>query len=148
MKTEPTCFSIDDLKKKKVEPWSGVRNYQARNHIKAMKKGDQVIIWHSSCAVPAAVGIGKVVAEARPDLTALDKKDEHYDPKATKEKPIWECVDIGFVSQFKKEVSLARIRREKALSGMVIVQPGSRLSVTPVTPKEFDTILALAKEMK
>ena len=90
IKSEPTCYSIDDFKRDKKAAWSGIRNYQARNFMKQMAVGDLLIFYHSSATPPAAVGIAKVIKEAYPDATALNTKDEHYDPKATKDKPIWE----------------------------------------------------------
>jgi predicted RNA-binding protein with PUA-like domain len=147
IKTEPDCFSIDDLKRKKVEPWSGVRNYQARNFMKEMKVGDLALFYHSSCDEIGVAGVAKVVAAAHPDLTALDPKDDHYDPKATKEKPIWECADFGFVSKFPRTVTLAEIKNHPKLAGIGVAQTGSRLSVRPVSKAHFDIIVALAAKV-
>ncbi len=141
MKTEPSCFSIDDLKEEKQTAWSGVRNYQARNFMREMSLGDEVFIYHSSCAVPAIVGLGKVVTKAYPDKTQFDKKDDHYDPKSTKEKPIWDNVDIGYMKTFKEPITLSALKFRGDLSGMLVREQGSRLSVQPVSEKHFKSIL-------
>jgi predicted RNA-binding protein with PUA-like domain len=144
LKTEPTAYSIDDLKRDKKVAWEGVRNYQARNFMRQMSVGDKVLFYHSSCEVVGVYGTAKVVAKAHADGSQFNKKDSHYDQKATKEKPIWECVDVGFVKKFKEAISLVEIKGEKELKGMVLVQPGSRLSVQPVTKAQFEHILAMA----
>lgn len=144
MKSEPTCFSIDDMKNNKVEPWSGVRNYQARNFMKDMKKGDQVLFYHSSCTPPGVVGLVKVAKEAYPDDTALNKKDDHYDPKHTKECPRWFHVDVRFVKKFKDMVTLDQIKFNPKLKDMMVTQRGSRLSVQPVSKKHFDEIMKMS----
>ena len=146
IKSEPSSFSIEDLAAapKKTTCWDGVRNYQARNFMKSMQKGDRCIFYHSNAEPPAAVGVAEVVKEAYPDHTALDPNDHHYDPKATPEKPIWEMVDVKFVAAFPRAIPLEELRSVKALSGMELLRKGSRLSVTPVTPAEFRTIEKLA----
>lgn len=143
MKTEPSCFSIGDLEKQKVSPWDGVRNYQARNFMKDMRPGDKILIYHSSAKVIGIVGMGKVSKKAYPDHTALDKKADHYDPKASKENPIWYMVDVSFVKKFKRCITLKELKEKKKLSKMKILQKGNRLSITPVTKAEFETILAI-----
>ncbi len=146
MKSEPTCFSIDDLAKapKKTTSWDGVRNYQARNFMKEMEKGDQVLFYHSSTEPPHIAGIAEVVKKAYPDHTALDPKDDHYDPKATPEKPIWEMVDIKFVRKFDAPLMLDDLRPVAALEKMELLRRGSRLSVQPVTASEWKAIEKLA----
>lgn len=141
MKSEPESFSIDDLKRVGREPWSGVRNYQARNFMKAMAVGDLAFFYHSSVDPAGIVGLMKVVAKAHPDATQFDAGSPYFDPKATREKPIWECVDVGFVKKFGRLVPLEELRGMKALGDMVLLQRGSRLSVQPVRKKEFDAIL-------
>lgn len=143
MKTEPESFSIDDLKRLKKDAWSGVRNYQARNFMKEMKVGDAVLFYHSSTTPPGVAGLAKVVALAHPDETQFDKKSPYYDPKATKAKPIWYCVDVGYVQKFQKLIPLEKLRAVKALKNMVLLERGSRLSVQPVTEKEYATIIKL-----
>ena len=145
VKSEPDCYSIDDLKRDKKAAWSGVRNYQARNYMKSMKIGDMVIFYHSSANPPSAAGIAKVSREAYPDQTALDKKDDHYDPKSSKENPIWYHVDISFVSKFTELVSLSRIKADPKLGGIMLAQTRSRLSVQPVSEKHFKRIVEMGK---
>lgn len=140
-KSEPSCFSIDDLKKKKQEHWDGVRNYQARNMLRdEIKKGDKVIFYHSSCKIPSAVGIAEVVKEGYPDFTAWDVKSEHPDPKSTKESPIWYMVDIAFKKKLKTPLSLHQMRTIAELQDMRLLQKGNRLSLFPISKSHFDLI--------
>lgn len=143
MKSEGDCYPISQLKKEKTGPWTGVRNFQARNYMKQMKVGDMVLFYHSNDKPSGVYGLAKVSKLAHPDLSAQDPKDEHYDPKSTKDKPIWECVDVRYVSTFKKPVSLETIKKTSNLSKMKLVQKGSRLSVMPVTKQEFDCIVKM-----
>jgi predicted RNA-binding protein with PUA-like domain len=147
VKSEPESFSIHDLAKcpEQTTCWSGVRNYQARNLMGTMKEGDSVLFYHSSAHPPAVAGTAVVAREAYPDHTALDPKDHHYDPKATSEKPIWEMVDLRLVQIFPEPVPLAELRGVKELARMELLRRGSRLSVQPVRPHEFDVIVRLAK---
>jgi len=147
MKSEPEEFSIDDLKTRpnKTEHWDGVRNYQARNFMRDdMKKGDLVFFYHSNCDVPGIVGIAKVAREGYPDHTAFDPKDKHYDPKSDPDNPRWIMVDVKFVQKFKHTVSLADLKQHKALKEMRLLQKGNRLSVMPVSKKEWEYIVKLA----
>lgn len=145
MKSEPDVFSIDDLKRDRKTRWTGVRNYQARNFMmNEMKVGDLVLFYHSNAEPPGVAGIAKISALAAPDLEALDKKSEFYDPKATPEKPIWYAVEIAFQKKFKELVPLDRLRKEPALSKMFLLRKGSRLSVQPVTEEEFTHIEKMA----
>jgi predicted RNA-binding protein with PUA-like domain len=145
LKSEPTAYSISDLKRDKRTAWEGVRNYQARNFLKEMKVGDLALFYHSSTDPNAVVGVAKIVAAAHPDDTQFNKKDSHFDPKATKEKPIWFCPDIAFVEMFKNPVPLGAIKADKKLEGIVLAQQGSRLSVQPVSKAHFEHIRALGK---
>lgn len=145
MKTEPDVFSIDQLKKDKTTPWTGVRNYQARNFMKDMNLGDEVIFYHSSADPSGAVGIANVSKLAFPDPTQFDKKSEYFDPKATKEKPIWFCVEVAYVSTFKHLLTLDDLRKQKSLASMLVLKRGQRLSVQPVTAKEFETVKKLGE---
>ncbi len=148
IKSEPEVFSIDDLAKAKNQTthWDGVRNYQARNYIRdEMRIGDKVIFYHSNAEPPAAVGICEVVKESYPDFTAFDPKDIHYDPKSKKDSPTWFMFDVKIELIFSKEVSITKIKSNKKLQKMKLVQPGSRLSVMPVTKDEFDEINKLAQ---
>jgi predicted RNA-binding protein with PUA-like domain len=145
LKTEPSAYSIDDLKREKNTAWEGVRNYQARNFMKAMQKGDLALFYHSSTAQTGVYGVAKIVAAAHPDQSQFDKKGHYYDPKATPAKPIWYCVDAGFVEKFKEPVLLGDIKIDPGLRGIMLAQPGSRLSVQPVSEQHFKRILAKAK---
>ncbi len=139
LKTEPEEFSIDDLKKNKREAWTGVRNFVARNHMRAMKKGDLVFIYHTGDE-KQIVGIGKVASEPYADPTQFEKKSDYYDVSSTKENPKWQLVDIAFVKKFKKVMTLAEIKQDPKLDGMVLAE-APRLSVQPVSAKHFAYIL-------
>lgn len=143
MKTEPESYGIKHLKKDRKTSWTGVRNFQARNYMREMRPGDQVLFYHSSCKVPGVYGIAEVISEPYPDPTQFDLKSAYYEPRATKEKPVWDLVDIKFVREFGEPVTLADIRADLKLKAMMILQPGSRLSVTPVASEHFERILAL-----
>jgi predicted RNA-binding protein with PUA-like domain len=144
MKSEPDAFSIDDLKRRKREPWSGVRNYQARNFMRKMQPGDGVLFYHSSTAVPGVVGIAEVVTEAYPDPTQFQKKSPYFDPKSTREEPRWSLVDVAFVRKLPRVNALEELRAiADDLEGFALLQRGSRLSVLPVTASQWKTILSL-----
>jgi predicted RNA-binding protein with PUA-like domain len=145
MKSEPDAFSIDDLQRIGTEPWTGVRNYQARNHMRAMQEGDGVLFYHSSCGVPGIVGTATVASTPYPDPTQFDRSSPYYDPKATREIPRWELVDVRFERKLKRTIALEEIRRHAdALGeGFPLVQRGSRLSVLPVTAAQWTLLLSL-----
>lgn len=147
MKSEPDCFSIDDLasRPKQTEMWDGVRNYQVRNMFRdQMKKGDKAFFYHSSCEVPGIVGVMTIASNAYPDPTQFDPKHDHYDPKSKPEEPRWLLVDVKFERKLKKPVTLSMLREhEKQLKGLLVLAPGTRLSVTPVRREHWDYILAL-----
>jgi len=146
LKSEPDVFSIADLKKRpgQTEPWDGIRNYQARNFIRDdMRPGDQAFFYHSNCDVPGIAGIMKVASAARPDPTAFDQNHIHFDPKSKSGSPAWYLVEVKFVKQFKRVISLNGMREHKALSDMRLLQKGNRLSVMPVTVTEWKYILNL-----
>ena len=146
IKSEPGTFSIQDLAKapKQTTSWEGVRNYQARNFLRAMKRGDLAIYYHSNAEPPAAVGIARIVREAYPDPTAWDPESEYHDLKASPDNPLWSMVDVQLVEIFPREIPLEELRGVTALAGMELLRRGSRLSVTPVTAAEFRTIEKLA----
>jgi predicted RNA-binding protein with PUA-like domain len=144
MKSEPDVFSIDTLKNKKKSGWDGVRNYQARNYMRdEMKKGDIILFYHSSCEIPGIAGRAMVSKESHPDPTQFDPKSEYYDPKATKENPRWFMVEVQFVEKFDHIITLQALKKVKSLENMTLVQKGSRLSINPVTEKEYQAILKL-----
>lgn len=141
MKSEPDIFSIENLKKDKTTWWEGVRNYQARNFMmKEMKVGDEILFYHSNAEPSGVAGIARVSKLAAPDTSALDKKSEYYDPKATKENPIWFCVQVEYVEKFKNTLSLQTIKDDKNLQNMLVIKKGQRLSIQPVTKEEFEYI--------
>ena len=145
MKSEPSSFSIEDLMtaSQHTTCWNGVRNYQARNFMRSMAIGYRVLFYHSNADPPAVVGIAEVVKTAYVDPTQFDKKDEHYDPGSDPSTPRWDMVDIKHLRTFSLPLALDRLRKEKKLKGMVLLQKGSRLSVQPVTPAEWEHILTL-----
>ena len=145
MKSEPDSFSIDDLQKVGIEPWNGVRNYQARNHMRQMQVGDGVLFYHSSCAVPAVVGIARVASVAYPDATQFDPKSDYFDAKSTREEPRWSLVDVAFERKLKRAIPLEEIKQHAdALGeGFALTQRGSRLSVSPVSAAQWKLLLAL-----
>lgn len=144
IKSEPESYSIDDLKRDKRAGWSGVRNYQARNFMRdGMKVGDLALFYHSNADPPGVAGIAKVCSEAHADTTALDKNDDHYDPKSTTAEPIWVMVDFAFVEKFPRVVSLTMMRATRGLEKMFVLRKGQRLSVQPVTAEEFGIVRGL-----
>jgi predicted RNA-binding protein with PUA-like domain len=144
-KTEPGCFSFDDLKARPnmTEPWDGVRNYQARNFLRdRIKSGDRVLFYHSNIPEPAVVGIVEVTREGYPDFTALDPASGHFDPKASPDNPIWYLVDVRYGEPLPRPVSLERIKANPLLAEMPLVKR-SRLSIQPVTADEWRIILIM-----
>jgi predicted RNA-binding protein with PUA-like domain len=136
------CYTIDDLKADNKTPWTGVRNYQSRNFMRDnMSVGDEILFYHSNAEPSGIYGLAKVASKPHADITALDKKDDHYDPKSTKEKPIWECVDVAYVKKFKEPISLTALKQDPKLEGMAVTQRGSRLSVQPVAKEHFEYIV-------
>jgi predicted RNA-binding protein with PUA-like domain len=147
MKSEPETYSIDHLAKckKQTDRWEGVRNYQARNMLRDdMEIGDQAFFYHSSCAEPGIVGIVKIVRAGYPDATQFDPESKYYDPKSTQEKPIWYTVDVQLVKKCNSLISLTAIKQNPLLETMQLVKRGNRLSVMPVSPAEWQTILGMA----
>lgn len=148
-KSEPDTFSFDKLQssKKKGEAWDGVRNYQARNYMRdEVKKGDIILFYHSSCAEPVIMGLAQVVKESYPDYTSWEKRSDYFDPKSTPENPRWFMVDIKFKKSFKIPVTLKAIKANPKLKDMLLVQKGQRLSIQPVTQKQFEIINLMAGE--
>lgn len=146
IKSEPDVFSISDLKKVKQEPWSGVRNYQARNFMwRDMQIGDLALFYHSNATPPGVVGVAKVASEPYPDPTQWDPASEYFDEKSTEVKPRWWLVDFAFVKEFSQMVTLEALRQEPKLEGMVVLQKGTRLSITPVVKKHFDLVVKLGR---
>lgn len=146
MKSEPDCYSIDDLKKDKIEMWDGVRNYQVRNMMRDdMRVGDLALFYHSNAGKETGVaGTMEIVKESYPDPTQFDPKSEHPDPKSDPENPRWLCVDVRFKSKLDRLVTLSELKIDPAFSTMALVQRGNRLSVMPVKKTEFSRIVKLS----
>jgi predicted RNA-binding protein with PUA-like domain len=143
MKSEPDEFSIDDLvrAKKQTTPWFGVRNYQARNYMRdAMRVGDGVLFYHSSCDVPGIAGIAEVASTPHPDASQFDPKSAYYDAKSKREEPRWMLVDVKLVKK-TRVMPLDELRTYRDLEDMVVLKRGNRLSITPVTAAEWKFIV-------
>jgi len=145
MKTEPESFAIWDLERVRIEPWSGVRNYMARANMRRMQIGDGVLFYHSSCDPPGVAGLASVIHTNVVDQTQFDPESPYYDPKAKREKPTWDCVDVEYVSTFPNFVPIERMRGDPVLVDMMLLERGMRISVQPVTESEYTRIVALAE---
>lgn len=146
LKSEPSVFGIEDLARAPGQRthWDGVRNYQARNWLRdAMKRGDHAFFYHSNAPETGIAGVVEVVREGYPDPSAFDPADPHHDPKSKPESPTWYCVDVRLVERFPAVIPLAALKANPALAGLALVRPGNRLSVMPVTPAEWQAVLAM-----
>jgi predicted RNA-binding protein with PUA-like domain len=148
-KSEPEQFSIDDLRQSpgQTAHWDGIRNYQARNLIRdEIKQGDMVLFYHSNASPPAVAGTAKVARAAYPDHTAWDPKSDYYDKKSKPDDPTWFMVDVTFVEKFDEPLTLPEMKEIKALADMMVIRKGMRLSIQPVTRKEFDAVVREARK--
>lgn len=144
MKSEPDAYSIDDLKKDKRTHWDGIRNYQARNMMRDdMRAGDNVFFYHSNCDEPGIVGIAKVTGKPYPDPTQFDPESKYYDPKSSEDDPRWILVDIRYVRKLKRTITLAELKQEDGLDGLILTRKGNRLSIMPVSDEHWEHILGL-----
>ena len=148
LKTEPDTFGIDDLERapRKTTSWDGVRNYQARNMLRdQMQRGDQAFLYHSSCETPGITGIVEVVKAGYPDATAFDRRHHHHDPDSDPDNPRWYMVDVRLVRRLPRVITLDELREhaKQQLSGMVLLRPGTRLSVMPVTAEHWKFITSM-----
>jgi predicted RNA-binding protein with PUA-like domain len=145
MKSEPEDFSIDDLARVGVEPWTGVRNYQARNFMRSMRLGDGVLFYHSNTDVPGVYGLAEVAATAYPDPTQFDPESKYHDEKSRREEPRWDLVDVRYVRTLKRPITLddMRAQAEKLGEEFALIRKGNRLSVLPVTAAQWKIILSL-----
>jgi len=144
MKSEPDAYSIDDLKRDKREPWDGIRNYQVRNMFRDdMRVGDKAFFYHSSCKVPALVGVMTVASKAYPDPTQFDPESKYYDPKSDPADPRWLLVDVKFSRKLKRPIPLTELKETSGLDGFLLTKRGNRLSVFPVEKKHWDRVLGL-----
>ena len=145
MKSEPGDFSIDDLERVGTEPWTGVRNYQARNFMRQMQVGDGVLFYHSNCDVPGIYGLAEVSSAAYPDPTQFQRRSKYFDEKATPEQPRWDLVDVRYGRHLRRPIPLDEIRGHADALGedFALVRKGSRLSVMPVTAAQWKQLLSL-----
>ena len=144
MKSEPDQFGIADLARVKIEPWTGVRSFFARAHMRAMSVGDAVLFHHSNATPPGVAGLARVVKVQVVDETQFDPKSPYHDPRATRDKPIWDCVEVEYVGTLPYFVAMDRMRADPALADMILLQGrGMRLSVQPVTEAEYHAVVAL-----
>jgi predicted RNA-binding protein with PUA-like domain len=145
MKSEPEECSIDDLASlpRQTVPWTGVRNYQARNFMREMALGDLAFFYHSSCPQPGIAGIVRICRLAYPDATQFDPKSKYFDPKSKPESPRWEHVDVQLVRKLPL-ISLSQLRETASLASLTILQRGNRLSITPVEPAHWDNVLRIS----
>lgn len=145
MKSEPSTYSIEDLKRDGFTGWDGVRNYQARNYMRdKMQVGDFVLFYHSNAKPPGVAGVARVSETDLPDWTALDPDSPYFDPKSTPDDPRWIMVELEFVEEFPKFIPLSELRNQKSLSDMPLLQKGSRLSVMPIKKRHFQLIKKMA----
>jgi predicted RNA-binding protein with PUA-like domain len=144
LKTEPSAFSIEDFKRRprQTEPWDGVRNYQARNFLRdRVQVGDKALLYHSG-KTPAVVGVVTVVRAGYPDSSAWDPENKHYDPRSTKDRPVWYCVDVRLEAEFGVPIPLSELRKIPELGNMMLLRKGARLSIQPVSAEEFGIIVS------
>lgn len=145
IKSEPDVFSIEDMKKAGREPWTGVRNYQARNFMwREMREGELALFYHSNAKPPGVAGVARVIGEPYPDPTQFDPGSEYFDPKASEEKPRWWLVDFEYVGTFEALLPLDALKADSQLAGMLVCQKGTRLSITPVQKTHFKRVCKLA----
>jgi predicted RNA-binding protein with PUA-like domain len=142
MKSEPSDYSIEDLKRDKRALWTGIRNFQARNFmIHEMSVGDLAFFYHSNAEPAGIVGLMKIARPATADPTQFDPKSDYFEPRARRDKAVWECVEVAFESAFPQILSLAEIKKIKGLEKMELLRRGSRLSIQPVRKTEFDRLI-------
>ncbi len=148
MKSEPDVFGIDDLERVGVEPWEGVRNYQARNMMRdEMKKGDLAFFYHSNTKVPGIVGVLRIHREGYPDDAAFDPEHKYYDPKSDPDKPRWYRVDVAFEDRFAEVIPLSWLKEQPELADCPLVRKGNRLSIMPITDRQWHFIMEQARSL-
>jgi predicted RNA-binding protein with PUA-like domain len=149
VKSEPDVFSIDDLRDRKVEPWDGVRNFQARNYMRAMAKGDEVFVYHSNAPETGIVGIAKVAKTAYPDPSQFDSSSHYFDATSNPKDPRWSLVNLRFARKFARTITLAELKEHAdELGSWALIAKGNRLSVLPVTDEQWDVVLQLARRRR
>jgi predicted RNA-binding protein with PUA-like domain len=146
MKVEPAAYTIANLERDGRTCWEGVRNYQARNLLRdELEVGDGVLFYASNATPSGVAGIAEVARAGYPDPTQFERGHHYYDPKARPDAPTWYTVDLKFVERFGDVVSLAEIKANPDLRGMMVVKRGVRLSVQPVAAAEFATVRAMGR---
>jgi predicted RNA-binding protein with PUA-like domain len=147
LKSEPSTFGIDDLARRpgRRDCWDGVRNYQARNFLRSMRRGDLAFFYHSNAPETGIAGIVKIVTEAYPDPTAFEAGNAHFDPRSNPARPVWYMVDVKLERKLKRIIPLAELKARRELQGMTLLRPGNRLSVMPVEERHWDAILKLER---
>jgi predicted RNA-binding protein with PUA-like domain len=145
MKSEPDVYSIDDLAQAKQDHWEGIRNYQARNHMRAMAVGDLALFYHSNAKPPGVAGVMRICKTAYPDHTQFDARSKYHDPKSKREDPRWSMVDVEFIEKLPEYVPLATLRDDPALQELLVIRKGMRLSVQPVDKEHFKHVLSLGR---
>lgn len=145
LKSEPDVFSYSDLERVRLEPWNGVRNYQARNFLRQMKVGDLAFFYHSSTKIPCIAGICQIATDPTPDTLQFDESSDYFDAKSTLDNPRWTMVQVAPVQPL--EISLTQLRELSGLEGLALLKKGSRLSVIPVTPLEWTVICNAARDL-
>lgn len=144
MKSEPDSYSIEDLERDGKEPWDGIRNYQARNMMRDdMKVGDKAFFYHSSCKVPAVVGVMRIASKPYPDPTQFDPDSKYHDPKSSHDAPRWVLVDVAFEHRLKRPIPLTELKQHPALDDFLLNKRGNRLSIFPVSKQHWELILSL-----
>ena len=144
VKSEPDVYGIDELARDHSAMWDGIRNYQARNMMRDdMRIGEQVLYYHSSCPEPGVAGVAKVASAPYPDPTQFDKRSPYFDPKSDPADPRWILVDLAFVRKLRRTITLAELKADPLLAGMILIRRGNRLSIMPVEPEHFRRILSL-----
>jgi predicted RNA-binding protein with PUA-like domain len=145
IKSEPDVYSIRALERDGQTPWEGVRNYQARNHLRAMKLGDLALFYHSNAKPPGVAGVARICREAYADASQFKANSDYYDAASPRDNPRWSMVDVQFVERFAEVISLDTLKADADLEGMLVRRQGMRLSVQPVEPAHFTRVLRLAK---
>lgn len=148
MKSEPETFSINDLQRVVIEPWDGIRNYQARNFLRTMKKGDLAFFYHSNTKVAGIVGIMSIHQEAYPDPTQFNPDSQYYDPKSSINNPRWYLVDVKFQQKWKDTLSLTKLKTLPTLDDCQLVKKGNRLSIISLSEEQWHSILSEAKNQQ
>ena len=147
-KSEPSEFGVDDFIDDRPEPWEGIRNYQARNFLRDdTRPGDLVFLYQSSCPTPGITGVMRINTPAYPDPYQFDRKSKYFDPKSTREQPRWVCVDVVLVEKISPFIPLDTLKQAKSLANMALLRKGSRLSIQPVSGREWNSIMAIRSSL-